>query len=648
MDDGEAIVDNPAIRHLLWAPAAGQPQLETAVQRRPVVQLTLAVNYWLGGLDPFGYHAWNLAIHFLCALVLYALVDRTLKRRVPGWERSSGGVAFAVALLWLLHPMQTEVVDYVTQRTESMMALAYLLTLYAASRAMDSRDAGRWTVLAALSCAAGAGCKEAIATAPLMVLAYDVAFVSGRPGAALRARPRLYVGLAGSWIVIALLAWWSPPIRSRGFESGVTAWAYLLNEPALILRYLRLSVWPSALVVDYGLPRAVPLSAAAPGGALILATIAATIWAWWRVPTLAFVGTWFFVTLAPASSFIPVATEVGAERRMYLPMAAVITLAVLTVEWVLSRSVSRKPARRAASVALLATAALILATATVQRNREYRDPLVLWRTVISRYPHGRAYYNLGVEQARLHQTTEALESYRIAAADFPTAHYALGITFASMGRHEEAVAALERFVLGRPLDILVPKAYTVMAREFAAQGQLDKAETTYRMVLQMVPSERDARLDLANLLLRSGRYDNARLEFQEYVSRFPDEAAARIGYGVTLMAGKQSQAAIQQFEHAVLLAPRDPGARENLALALAETGRPELATERFREALQLAPASARLYSGLGLALIESGRDAEGIDAITRARAMDPNDDRVRMDIALARDRLTRNRLARHR
>ena len=135
-DDMAAIVDNQEIRQLSDVRVL-LPERERPVAGRPLVNLTFAVNYALGGLDVVGYHAGNVAIHILCGLLLFAVVRDTLGLpRLPGaLGRRAAPIAFAAALLWMLHPLNTEVVTYVTQRTESMMALFYLLTVYASLRA---------------------------------------------------------------------------------------------------------------------------------------------------------------------------------------------------------------------------------------------------------------------------------------------------------------------------------------------------------------------------------------------------------------------------------------------------------------------------------------------------------------------------------
>jgi len=159
LDDTISIVDNPHIRHLWPVWEALSPSPQSLVGGRPVVNFSLAINYALGGLTVWWYHALNLAIHLLAGLTLYGIVRRTLLRRecwpsslrqraggaMECWARfgaSADWIALTVALIWELHPLQTECVDYIVQRTESLMGLSLLLTVYCTLR--GSRSACAW------------------------------------------------------------------------------------------------------------------------------------------------------------------------------------------------------------------------------------------------------------------------------------------------------------------------------------------------------------------------------------------------------------------------------------------------------------------------------------------------------------------------
>jgi hypothetical protein len=367
-------------------------------------------------------------------------------------------VAFAAALLWCLHPLNTEVVDYVSQRTESMMGLLYLLTLYAASRAMASPtpDPGRsgfWTAVSIASCALGMAAKESMVTAPVVVLLYDAVFGAGSIAGALRARRGLYLGLSAGWIVLGVLMSSGPRAHSVGLASGVTSWTYLLNQAHVIAAYLTLVVWPRALVLDYGPTPPVTLAAVWPQllAVLILMLAVAVCWRWKR--QLAFLGAVAFITLAPTSSVVPIATEVGAERRMYLPLVAIVVLvvvaAVALLRWT-SGAVARRYQYAAAAVLILVASGLAIRSA--RRNAEYHDPVLLWTTVLEHRPHGRAHHNLAVVLRERGDRAGAIDHYTKALTDFPDAHYAVGYELEVDGRHDEAIAHLREYVRLRPLD----------------------------------------------------------------------------------------------------------------------------------------------------------------------------------------------------
>src|SRR5262249_3500530 len=158
--------------------------------------------------------------------------------------------------------------------------------------------------------ALGMACKESMVTAPLMIALYDRLFVFDSFTQAIRQRARLYAGLAASWIVLALLMSSGPRSAVGGFSTGVPVWSWMLNQAVMIAHYLRLAVWPRSLVVLYGWAVTVRVADVWPYATLILALVAATIVALVRAPSVGFLGAWFFITLAPTSSIVPIATEV--------------------------------------------------------------------------------------------------------------------------------------------------------------------------------------------------------------------------------------------------------------------------------------------------------------------------------------------------
>ena len=322
-DDLLSVVENLSIRDLSRIGDVLRSERELPTAGRPLVNLSFALNYAVGGLSVTGYHLVNLAFH-RCALVIFGIVRRTLELPAAQSRLTGDRRALRHGAPGALHPLNTEAVDYVTQRSELMMALCYLLTLYASLRAwqaLTSGTASRWSAVAIATCAAGMACKESMATAPLMVALYDRIFLFDSFAQALQARRRLYLGLSLSWIVLAFVIWSGPRMHSAGFSTGVSPWTYLLNQAVMIVGYLRLAFWPRGLVANYGWP--VPISSVMPpvrarrrqAGRDRAVCLAAEV--------RGFLGAWFFVTLAPTSSIVPIATE-SAQSAACLPLIAVL------------------------------------------------------------------------------------------------------------------------------------------------------------------------------------------------------------------------------------------------------------------------------------------------------------------------------------
>jgi tetratricopeptide (TPR) repeat protein len=632
-DDSGAIVDNQSIRAFATAFRGGPMQSATA--GRPIANLSLWINHAIGGLSPAGYHLWNLLVHLLCALLLFGIVRRTLERRqaaatvasaprpaprrgqrrdvtstVPA-PTTSTWVAFACALLWLVHPLQTELVDYVTQRTESMMGLAYLLTLYAAIRG--------WTAVAILACAAGMMTKESMVTAPVMVVLYDLVFEGGTLRRAIQERWRRYAGLAATWTILFAMIASGPRWRSAGFSSGVSAWTYLLNQPPMIVDYLRRTLWPTGLVLDYGLPRQVTIAEIGPAAVVVALLLAATLAAWFRRRELAYLGIWFFVTLAPTSSVVPIATEVGAERRMYLPLAAVIIVIVLGVRAAVNRLAARPQQARPIAVGLLAVTAGGLIALTVNRNQEYSTGARIWQTVVDRRPNGRARYNLGLALKEEGRRAEALALYQQAVADTPDAHYALGFELDADGDRRGAIEHYREYIRLKPLDVNVIRAYNLLGRALGAEGQIDDAAAAFAEVLRMQPRNGDAVGALADIALRQQRYDEAIGRYGDYIRLAPQNPAARFNLGLALAGAHRMDEAAAAFAEAVRLDPREAAFRVNLAEALLALGRlPEAATH-YGAAVQLQPDDQELFARMSQVVEAASEQKKGASPRARPR-----------------------------
>jgi protein O-mannosyl-transferase len=585
LDDQASVVQNPDIRDLRRLDRVLNPRPDSPVAGRPLVNLTFALDYAIGGLDVTGYHAVNLAWHVACAWLLFGIVRRTLE--LPAVRARTGpapaDVALAAALLWTVHPLNSEVVDYVTQRTESMMAFCLLFTLYAAIR---SHASPRWHAAAIVACLAGTVCKETIAVAPLLVALHDRAFTFSSWREAVRDRRRLYVGLAASWLVLGGLVSAGPRAAVSGLAAGVSVWTYLLNQAGMIVEYLRLTVWPSGLVVFYGWPEMLSLGDVLPQAIAVVVLLAAAVLALVKRPPLGYLGAWFFLTLAPTSSFIPIATEVGAERRMYLPLMALAVLAVVAIDRLVLRFGGSKAASqkgfvpvRGVALAVLVVTVGALGWATLVRNTEYTSGLTLAQTVVERRPSGVAYHILGEQLGLAGRRSEAETALRAAVSRGNSrARYQLGALLIDDKRYAEATTELEAYVatssvrhrlrwLQPPLNEVVG-ARLMLADVAAFERRWADVAAQSRQVLDILPRHPDAQRLLGTAYFNTQQWPETIATLRQYLETRPGDAAARTSLGVAFVATDRLDEAVAEFRRAVEADPSNREARRMLQLAL--------------------------------------------------------------------------------
>jgi protein O-mannosyl-transferase len=576
LDDRRSVIENRQIRQLWPLSAALSPPPETPVARRPLVNLSFAVNYAVGGLDVRGYHIGNLIIHLLAALLLFGTVRRTL---VLGELAARFGthatiLAAICSAIWALHPLNSEIVNYLSQRTTGLMGLFYLLTLYCSIRAL--RPGGYWTAAAICACTAGVVCKEAIVTAPVLVMLFDRVFAFRSFREAARRRRALYLGLAGSWIVLGMLM--TDGSRTTvGFNAGVDASMYLLNQVPVLAGYLQLVLWPRTLVVDYGLPRPLGFEALVWRGAALAGLLIGAFALLRLRPRAGFPAVAVFILLAPTSSIVPIATEVGAERRMYLPLAAIVALAVCLayrggialLNRLAPADTPRRwdPRRLSAPVAWSAVCVVcaILAAGTHLRNREYRSEVALAAVTAERRPHGRAHYALAHALLEDGRRDEAFPHLWRSSLDFPPAHFVLGSELLVDGDIEAGVAQLRRFVSLVPRNSAAAGAHQTIAAACMDQGRYDEAIKELETALRLQPDGARAHMLIGEALLHRRRVGEAIDHLQRAAGLWPRNAQIRDLLGNALaLAGRFAEAEVQ-FELAIQADPGHVSARDSLA-----------------------------------------------------------------------------------
>lgn len=524
-DDLETIVE-------LHRPGAGPfQQLETLLGGRPafrpVRSASYAMDYALSGLDPWGYHLINISLHGLSAVCVY-LIARTLF--------ASPLAALCAALLFAVHPIQTESVTYLSGRRDVLSGLFVLIGFY---RFVRYRQAHRvWDlVLTILLCPLAFFTKESGIILPLLCLGYDVVSRIRRSGsdgevsgvraiwtaasAAVREGRRFYLpagALAGALAFYVLFLVRGTSLRVwHGGSLDMT----LLTMARIFLRYLTLLLFPITLNADYSY-NAFPVTTSWIDPE---AWVAVAIWgglgaAWYRLllrrPQAAFGGLWFLIALLPVSQIVP-HHDLMAEHFLYVPSAGFALLVAGLLELVLSR---RRPSAAVATACIVVLS--LLAVRTVVRNADWKDELTLWSKTVQTAPEAAmARNNLGAAYLRRGQLSQAEQQLTAAVAiqpDNAIAHGNLGKLFLDRGDLARAETELEQALTLKPSES-IPRLW--LGAVYLKQGRATEAETQFRQALTHRRSAAYAHNNLGILLARRDRQAEAEAAFREALRLMP-------------------------------------------------------------------------------------------------------------------------------
>jgi Flp pilus assembly protein TadD len=574
-DGHSEIVRNPAIR-TLWPPTT--PMFEGGrLPHRPIPYYTFALNYAVCGLEPFGWHVVNVAIHLANGLLAWYVlrsVLRLLEQQPPRTQSAQADwVAWVTVTVWLVHPLCTQAVSYVYQRIEALSGTSMLGAAACFLASHGSRHRTNWRAASVACVVIGMLCKESAAAGPvvLFLMAWLVCPPQRRPGQAgvspgwaslgptLRADWGYWTTLAATWTVAGWLVWLQHDRFAELTRPPWTPWEYALQQPRSILRYLQLAAWPVGQSIDYGWTPATMIHLL-PGWITVVLLIVVAVWSVGRAPGLALAIASFFALLGPTSSLLPV-VDLCVEHRMYLPLLPLAASVIVGCStWLETR------AARLTWGVTTAAVVIALTVATHRRNEVFTSAEALWGDALGKVPDNPR-----------------------PAMDLAAAHLV-------EGRYENASlvasAALER----QPAPIFQAVLLTWLARARIGMGERSPA------VLALLDAAVEADPNFAEAHFERGSFLTAL-----------DPSAAAHSYAATLaidpahanacnnLAGllmpDDPRSAVDLMRRAVAAAPDRVQFRINLARVLQADGRMTESREVCREALSM-PCSATEHAGL--------------------------------------------------
>ena len=541
LDDFLVVIDNPHVRR----PVHEWPDLFTLEPGkqvyRPLRTLSYAIDYQLGGSAPFFYHVSNIVYHWLAACLVFALSRRLLSAAAfgtslailsgqPGWKN---WIALGTALIWALHPIQTDAVTYISGRRDVLAGLFFLIGSYAFLRLRTLEQARLsvrcwWASVALSAFFVGALAKEVVLIFPAVFFAYDWCREYARDKSVWQ---NIYnISVVHRWLYVPFVpAGILAAIYYYPFLSNITGWhgggplATWSTVPRIWLHYIQLLVYPYTLNADYW--RAFPVSPnfwhapALFAAVLIMLLLSSIVWAARRGQRLvAFSGAWFFITLLPMSHIIP-HREMVAEHYVYIPsvgfgLLVCLGLAQLAQRW----------RRRHLGIGLGLVLLLIYSGRTLVRNQDWQDELSLWQKTVQTKPTSpRVYHNLAVvlhtEEDQLAAAEQAFQHAIQLDPGYAAPHTGLAELYLDQFRYDEALIEAKKGVELGPWRVW---AQWILGRVYYQHGDFDKALAHFVKVAEMDQDFQPAYQYIVQLYRRKGEYEKTK----EWYLRMPAPPAA--------------------------------------------------------------------------------------------------------------------------
>jgi tetratricopeptide (TPR) repeat protein len=624
-DDAGRIMGNPEIRRLDRCMIGSS---------RPLVNLTLHLNYALGGFKPAEYRLFNVVIHIFAGLFLAGLVTRTL--RLPmflgKWDHNAAIMGSVVGALWVAHPLQTESVTYVIQRAESMAGMFTLSSLYCFVRSLDSSATTRLKTISVASCVLAMLSKAVAVVTPALILMFDAFFAAGSIAAAIRQRKGYYCAVAATWLVPALIfAFPNESSASAGPGLNIAPpLVYLLIQTQVILHYVRLAFWPADLCIDYvwlppeSLVDLAPYAIAVAFGTLSIA------WFALRKRPLAFAGTWFLLTLAPSSSVFPIA-DFAVEHRMYLPLAGIVVFTVFSIHYLLKRVISNDKSFAACAGCMAVGCMIALGARTAARNSDYLSTVSMMRSVVDKRPDNF--------RARLSYTMELLNVERYAEA--------VAAGNAMLTRINEKIDSGKPLYQRGPASAVyfLGPAHDHLGRALIGFGRPLEAQKHFEEAIRLDPSRREYRYNIALALILLGK-DREALDQLDSALRLDRNYSMAHELSGKILARQGEYAAAERHYEQVLESPQPTlSAKESLAWLLATC--PDDGVRDGRKGLELALAvneetrhvSFHAVDVLAAAYAESGRFDNAVETGRLALELAGNSKSASSDFEAIKGRL---------
>lgn len=541
LDDIPKIVENSDIKKLsniktkLIYPYSKNQTFTRNDPSRPLTYLTFMLNYHFGKLNTFGYHLINILMHIFNAILIFFLTKKII---FYIYKKDNNLFPLFVALFFAVHPVNTGAVTYIFKRSDILATFFYISSLL--FFIMTFEKAKKLYIYSLLCFLLSLSSKPMVVTLPAIIFIFDYVFLSDFEIKKVIKKKQYHIPF---WIILFVYLlfrylYFGGIGDLEAIFPAWNRWDYLVIQPYVIVRYFQMLFIPIGLCIDHCLfaPKTIfEIKILVPF--LLIISIVMLVLRIYRKKSdiskiVLFCALWFFITLFPTSSFFPTTLPMD-DTRLYLSGFGFYLSIVFLYFLILSKDVFCRHPSKWVLLSVMGVHIFLLSGVTVKRNSFFRNPILIWQDVISKYPINSR------------------------------AHNSLGLLYYKQGKYEKAFKEYQKSLERDPDN---PKTHNFLGILYEKLEQYDRAFQSYQKAIQTDPGYADAYYNLGLLYHRQKKYNEAFQSYQKAIQLNPNNAEAHNNLGVLYYKQKKYNEAFQKFQKAIVLNPDYVEARNNLRL----------------------------------------------------------------------------------
>tara|TARA_B100000959_G_C14980373_1_gene623211 strand:+ start:435 stop:2549 length:2115 start_codon:yes stop_codon:yes gene_type:complete len=635
-DDYNYILNNEAFKeHLNHTFTIGSTL--SNLHNRSVVMHSLYLNYSAGGFNVFGFHVVNLTVHTLSCLLIFILLKETLLNcyfSKKGFKSDTGiNIPLLSSLLFAVHPINTQAVTYISNRSTLFATFFYLLSFIFFIRSVRSisiSSAFSFIFLSAICLLMGFGSKLIIITFPALFIIFYLFFLSQKSsvskkdllnklrssiGFCVIASPLILVVFSKKinyqWLSIINSELLSPLLATLSMAIAVTkdyisSFVYLLTEFKVIISYyLKIIFFPfnQSIDPDFFIAQTLTDISVLFSLFLIISLLIIGLIFYKKNPLITFGIFWFYITLLPTSSIIPLLDPV-AEHRVYLPFIGIAIIISVFLNNFYKKN-KKKTTGLATSLIFIIAPIVILSSLTIQRNFVWKDEVSLWSDAAEKSPlKPRPFNNLGEAYEKIADYQKAIHFLKKAvslAPDFDYAHNNLGTVYGKLNQFD---LAIKEYLHVLKVNDQFTAAHYNLGKSYEMKEMFDEAVQEYSKAIEQQPDFYQAYFNLASIYAKRESYKEAIDTYQKFLKYKLSYPAAHFELGKIYLKTENSDIAFKHFSKALKLDSNYVPARIALGNIYMMRGSYDKAEESYQQVLKLDPDNFTTHNNLGLIYLQ--------------------------------------------